>query len=230
MMSQARSLAAAGIAAIFLLSCENDRGTNEGSAIPSGAVGPEAVTPTGEGSWLNISGTVLSAAPSSFLLQTADGQLVVEMDDWDWYQEGRRLENGYHVAVTGRIDKDILKGRTIEARSVYVKELGTYYHASAADEESLEANTAYATPSPNYIDATGTVVAVGAGKLALGSPTGSITVVTSQIRANKTAGPPPTVEPGDRIYVWGDLEDESLLATGMIRLVEDRGTRTGWEN
>ncbi len=57
------------------------------------------------------------------------------MDDWDWYAEGYKLLNGEKVRVHGLIDDDLFETTKIEASSVYVQNLGTYFYASSADEE-----------------------------------------------------------------------------------------------
>jgi hypothetical protein len=57
------------------------------------------------------------------------------MDDWDWYAEGKNLIDGDKVTVYGRIDDDFFETTSIEASSVYVESLGSYFYASAADEE-----------------------------------------------------------------------------------------------
>lgn len=202
---------------LLLASCNNSQGTpdvrNEGES-------DNRVDKAKVRSWINIRGTIASSAPSSFILRTASGDVTVEMDDWDWYQEGRALRKGYEVVVTGRVDDDILLNRTVEARSVFVKNIGTYYYASGSDEESLEINTSYATPAPNYIDATGTVLKIGENALLLRVGSGSIAVdISGEPQGLGRAGP---LSVGDRLYVWGDMPakgGKSLKATGLIKLV-----------
>ena len=40
------------------------------------------------------------------------------------------------MTVYGRVDDDLYETTTIEASSIYDQDLGTYFYASAADEES----------------------------------------------------------------------------------------------
>ncbi|MGM0425831.1 MAG: hypothetical protein ACQEQ7_01185 [Thermodesulfobacteriota bacterium] len=71
----------------------------------------------------------------SFTLDYGEGTVLVEMDDWDWYDEEGTVLEGDKVTVYGKIDDDLYEATSIEASSVYVENLGTYFYASSADEE-----------------------------------------------------------------------------------------------
>ena len=86
--------------------------------------------------WISISGTAVDTQPASFTLDYGEGVLTVEMDDWDWYGDTPAGIEGDKVTVYGEVDDDFFEMTTIEASSVYVENRGTYYFASAADEES----------------------------------------------------------------------------------------------
>ncbi|HMB69874.1 MAG TPA: hypothetical protein VKU85_11200, partial [bacterium] len=86
-------------------------------------------------SWISLSGTVTDARADSFRLDYGDGVITVEMDDWDSYGDAYGLMDGDNVTVYGAIDDDLFETTTIEASSVYVESLNTYFYASAADEE-----------------------------------------------------------------------------------------------
>ncbi|SDJ87640.1 hypothetical protein [Microbulbifer yueqingensis] len=88
-------------------------------------------------SWISIAGEVVTAEDDRFSLDFGDGVIVVEMDDWDWYQEGRALLPGQEVIVHGRVDDDLYELRTIEASSVHVDSLNSTFFASALDEEDI---------------------------------------------------------------------------------------------
>ena len=85
--------------------------------------------------WLTVSGTVTSVAPQAFGLDYGDGILTVEMDDWDADADAYKVAVGDRVTVNGMVDDDLFDTTTIEASSVYVDNLNTYFYASAADEE-----------------------------------------------------------------------------------------------
>jgi len=92
-------------------------------------------------SWVSLSGTVVDPRSETFLLEYDDGMITVEMDDWDAFGEASKLIEGDKVTVYGKIDEDLFEIAKIEAESVYVESLNTYfYDSSATDEESLAAN------------------------------------------------------------------------------------------
>ena len=91
------------------------------------------VTP--DQSWITLDGTVVSANSDAFLLDYGEGLITVEMDDWDWYHEGNNILDGDRVTVYGKIDNDLYEARTIEASSVFVKGLNTFFFANPDDEE-----------------------------------------------------------------------------------------------
>jgi uncharacterized protein YdeI (BOF family) len=90
-------------------------------------------------SWISLSGTVTSAEADSFTLDYGDGTITVEMDDWDSYGDAWPLVSGDDVTVYGEVDEHLYTDDTIEAASVYVDDLNSFFYASAADEEELGA-------------------------------------------------------------------------------------------
>lgn len=90
-------------------------------------------------SWISLSGTVTSAEADSFRLDYGDGTITVEMDDWDSYGDAWPLVSGDEVTVYGEVDEHLYTDDTIEAASVYVDDLNSFFYASAADEEELGA-------------------------------------------------------------------------------------------
>jgi len=88
-------------------------------------------------SWITFSGTVEEVQANSFLVDYGDGKITVEMDDGDRDADGYKLVKGDEVTVSGRVDDDVYEKRTIEASSVYVEKLNTYFYASPADEEDF---------------------------------------------------------------------------------------------
>lgn len=180
-----------------------------------------------DGNWINISGRVVSALPDRFVLDYGRGNVTVEMDDWDWYQEGRAIKAGDEVTVNGRADANLFARKTIEARSVYVKGLNTFFHASAADEEVPVVTTVYVPPSPGGIDAKGMVSAVEGREFTLGGTNGSVRVDTSGMAENPLDNQGfQQIKVGDQIFVRGDLdlekgEDAELMARTIVTLNED---------
>jgi len=87
--------------------------------------------------WISIDGTVEAVKPNQFTLDYGQGIITVEMDDGDRDADAYKLLKGDKVTVNGRIDADLFQMTTIEASSVYVESLGTYFYASARDEEDF---------------------------------------------------------------------------------------------
>lgn len=195
-------------------------------AVPAGSQAAK-LSAAYDGNWVNISGKVVSTQPSSFVVDYGKGNVTVEMDDWDWYKEGRLLKAGDQVIVSGRVDNDLLLKKRIEAASVYVENLNTYFYANGADEEELAANRVYVAALPAYVDSTGTVTAVEGREFTLGSAAGAIRVDTSMMAQNPLDGEGfQRIKAGDRVYVWGDLDLDSaeggeLKAKGIVSLTRD---------
>lgn len=182
-----------------------------------------------DGNWINISGRVVSTAPDRFVMNYGRGNVTVEMDDWDWYQEGRAIKPGDEVTVNGRADADLFAKKTIEARSVYVKGLNTFFYARANDEETPVVTTVYVPPSSGSIDAKGIVSAIEGREFTLGWAGGSVRVDTSGMADNPLDEQGfQRVKVGDQLYIWGDLdlekgEDAELMASTIVTLDEDAG-------
>lgn len=85
--------------------------------------------------WISISGEVTDVMPDTFVLDYGNGTVIVEMDDGDRDADAYKLIAGDKVTVNGKIDDDLYEATKIEAGSVFVEKLGTYFYASAVDEE-----------------------------------------------------------------------------------------------
>ena len=221
---------AAALPALLLAGCGNAE-ANDAVATAATDAG-DRLAAASDANWISLSGTVEATSPSSFILDYGSGQVTVEMDDWDFYQEGRGLAVGDPVVVTGRADRDLFMNARIEASSVYARNLDTYFYASGADEEELADSTVYLAPVTNYADATGYVTAIEGRELTLGSAEGAVRVDTSQMPRNPLDGEgAPQISVGDRVYAWGGLdldarEKSELMASGIVALRKD-ATATG---
>jgi uncharacterized protein YdeI (BOF family) len=121
-----------------------------------GVTGAQAAQPyqKPDDSFVSISGTVTSPSADDFVLDYGSGTILVEMDDWDSYGDAYSLMDGDRVTVFGRIDDDFFEVAKVEAGSVYVENLNTYFYANAADEETKAWDPQYWTaPSPIVVSA-----------------------------------------------------------------------------
>ncbi len=215
---------------LLLAGCaDNDEAAPvNGSAImPSDAAELAAAS---DGQWLSLTGSVVSAAPDSFLLDYGAGNVTVEMDDWDGYQEGRLLKAGDLVTVSGLADQDLFTNKRIEARSVYVRNLNRFFFASSADEEEFRASGAMAANVSTYADFTGRVTAVEGREFTIAEGTAAVRVDTSSLPDNPLdSRGVQQVQVGDRVLVWGDIDLEAsegaeIKARGLITLVANSTT------
>jgi uncharacterized protein YdeI (BOF family) len=166
-----------------------------------------------DNAWISIDGTVASVTANSFSLDYGNGEITVEMDDRDRDAEGYKLMKGDKVRVSGRVDHNLLADTTIEASSVYVENLGTYFFASSADDEDRLMTNSW----PLEISSTtlrGTVKSVDNGSFTVSSPAGPIRVETDRLAYDPLdeAGYQ-RVEQGDFVLVRGDM-DTAFFDTG----------------
>jgi uncharacterized protein YdeI (BOF family) len=183
-----------------------------------------------DGSWISLNGTVVSAGPASFELDYGQGLVTVEMDDWDWYQEGRNILEGDEVTVYGRVDDDLYEVTSIEASSVYVKDLNTYFYASAADEES-EPYIVTTWVTDYDINVSGEVTSINGREFTIDTGNRKLTIDTYQMPYNPLDKYGyQKIGKGDYVSVSGNmdydfLEDKELVAESIVTMIEDLGSR-----
>lgn len=155
--------------------------------------------------WVALSGSVDSVKPDSFVLNYGKGNVLVEMDDWDWYAEGAALKKGDKVTVYGDIDDDVFEVTSIEANSVYVEGLSSFFFASAADEEDPWRTATFVPSSETTIS--GTVQSVKDRELTLDTGEGKLTINTLTMSYNPLDKDGfQQIEQGDRISVTGEMD------------------------
>jgi uncharacterized protein YdeI (BOF family) len=156
--------------------------------------------------WVTITGEVKSAVGESFVLDYGAGDITVEMDDFDWYNENVLLP-GDDVTITGLVDNDFYERRTIEASSVYIDKLQAFRYASSADEEGgyyAHPLARYATDD-EWIGISGTVVSREGEELTVNTGPQEIEVDTEDLART------PDVSEGDRVSIYGKMDDNELF-------------------
>ena len=180
-----------------------------------------------DGTWVSLAGTAVETGPDGFLLDYGKGQILVEMDDWNWYDhEGQGLLDGDEVRVFGEIDDDFAELTTIEADSVYVRGLGSYFYANPTDEEAYRHidNDPIVVGDIEFI---GTVSSVDGRTFTLDTGPQTVTVDTSEMPYNPMDQLGyQQVEKGDLVNVSGVIdagliEDTRLVADTVITLLDD---------
>jgi uncharacterized protein YdeI (BOF family) len=185
-----------------------------------------------DNAWISIDGTVDSVAANSFSLDYGTGEITVEMDDGDRDADGYKLMKGDMVRVTGRVDHNLLADTTIEASSVYVENLGTYFFASSADDEDrLLTNTWPLEVSSTTLR--GTVKNVEDDSFTVSSPGGNIRVETERLAYDPLDDTGyQRVQEGDFVLVRGDMDTEFFdtrreLQANTVVVLQDASRRDG---
>lgn len=182
-------------------------------------------------SYISLSGTVTSSTPSSFMLDYGEGVVLVEMDDWDWYGDAYGILPEDDVTVYGYVDDDLYETTSIEASSVYVEDLNTYFYASGADEEGMAEDKLAAHTTTTWYDydytVTGTVESVSGREFTIDTGTREMTVDTWQLGYNPLDDEGfLKIEEGDRVTVYGDLildvfNNREVSAEALVKLQGD---------
>ena len=158
--------------------------------------------------WISISGEVESVEPREFLLDYGDGVVTVEMDDFDLDADAFVLNVGDRVTVHGLVDDDFFETTSIEAGSVYVEELGTYFYSSVVDEE----DTFVTLTTPVVVSETtvqGTVTSITGMEFTVDAGVRQFTVDTSALGMNIFDDEGfLQVEVGDRVTVTGTMDED----------------------
>jgi hypothetical protein len=195
-----------------------------------------ALAAADDGQWVTLTGQVVSTSPREFVLDYGAGNITVEMDDWDKFQEGRLIKPGDRVTVSGLADKDLLMNKRIEARSVFVRNLNSVFVASSDDEETLRARAAMTASSiPDYADLAGVVTAVEGREFTVGTGPAAIRVDTSLLAANPVDNAGLLrLKVGDRVFVWGQInlepaEGAELKARGLVTVLPTSGANAAMQ-
>lgn len=158
--------------------------------------------------WIEISGSIESVTADEFELNYGDGTITVEMDDGDRDADAYKLMKGDGVTVYGFIDDDFFDATTIEASSVYVEDIGTYFYANDMDDEFPV--TRVTTPiESSHTAVQGTVTSVDKDEKQFSINTGSrlITVEVDELSYNPLDDEGyRTLKVGDMVSVTGEID------------------------
>jgi len=159
-----------------------------------------------ENSWVDLTGTVTSTTDTAFNLDYGSGIVTVEMDHWVNYGEAFPIGDGDQVTVYGEVDNEIYENAELEAASVYVDDLNSYFYASAAAKEELGHWAADAEAEAGDLTYIGEVETVNPATDTFTLETGlaEVTVDTSGMRYDPLDDEGfQKIEVGDRVSVKG---------------------------
>lgn len=174
--------------------------------------------------WLTLNGTVTSAGPSGFELNYGKGSVRVEMDGWQWYHADYPIIDGSRVRVHGKIDDDRWEITSIEADSVYVKDLNTYFYANEMDEEDIDVQ---AEDSDKVFILRGTIKQIKGREFLLNTGAKEVKVDTLELSYNPLDNEGyQKLKPGDYVQVSGEIdadffEKAEIMADSVTTLVKD---------
>lgn len=178
-----------------------------------------------DGTWVSLSGLVVDKGQDSFDLDYGKGIITVEMDDWDWFDESNAIFVNDRVTVSGRVDKGLYENTSLEANTVWVKDLHTYFYANDADEEDIMNVIALDVPGITY---TGTVTEVGDHEFTMKSGDRTIRVDISELGFNPLDDKGYLkIEEGELVSASGVMDDpwferRELVAGSVRELVRDK--------
>jgi len=180
--------------------------------------------------WISIDGTVKTVTADAFTLDYGQGLIIVEMDDGDRDADGYHLLPGDKVTVSGKIDDDFFERTTIEASRVFVEKLGTYFYASAMDEEDIYL-TVISPVIPSKMVVQGIVTEVNGDEFKLKVGSGSLTIDVAEMPYDPLDNEGYLkIAAGDSVRVTGRIgydlfEGRKLKAETLVKLVTGRHGR-----
>ena len=82
--------------------------------------------------WISLNGTVVSAKDDSFILDYGKANIMVDLSKWNLQKGDLPLSDGDKVSVSGYIEN--VGRRSLQARTVYVRDLNTHYYVDPSRE------------------------------------------------------------------------------------------------
>jgi len=193
-------------------------------SLPMLASSQEAETAPDD-TWISVSGVVESVSADRFDLDYGEGNLTVEFDDGDRDADAYVLDEGDRVTATGKVDDDLYESRTLEASSVYIESIGTYFYASAVDEEDQLDMVTISTPiDPSAIIVQGVVTDVDDEEFTVNTGLRRTIVEVEEMFYNPLDDIGyQQIDVGDRVSVSGDVdydlfEGREIVADSIVTL------------
>lgn len=189
------------------------------TCLGAGAMAQESGVGTATaGEWLSLTGEVVSVSGDRFTLDYGANDIIVEMDDFDVYDENLLIA-GDQVTVTGAVDTDFVDSKTLEASSVYVDSLNEFFYASSADEEdgyySFAANDYW--DGGEWVSMTGEVMSIDGKQFTLDAGIGEYIVDTDRLGYNPLDDEgAEQIDIGERVVVSGEFDGFDLFSDEEI--------------
>ncbi len=161
--------------------------------------------------WVSITGEVSGITGERFTLDFDKGDILVEMDDWDMFEEIKLITIGDRVTVSGRLDNSLYEKKTIEALRVYSHNNNSYYYASSIDDEgdihTYDVHVTVALPESTVITVSGTVSKVDGREFTLDTGKYNVIIDTDDMSYNPMDQYGfQKVDKGDKLHITGYVD------------------------
>lgn len=184
-----------------------------------------------DGDFITLTGTVKSLAGDQFTLDYGNGQIRVDMDDWDWYSDAtKRLKIGERVTVAGYVDKNFFSRKQIDAKTVYLPNRYAFYYFSGLNPVNPFYYDWYDMPPDGaWLSVAGTVKDVQGREFTLDTGLNEYRVDTKDMAYNPMDDDNyQNVDTGDRVRVSGTLDKKlfdtrEVEANRIVTIYEDPG-------
>lgn len=181
-----------------------------------------------DGTWMGLTGTVTSTESDSFELDYGKGRVTVEMGHWNTLGEVFPVVGGDKVSVYGEADNGLHQSRRIEADSIYVDDLNSYFYASSADKDEFGEWMVDVDAAEGHVTYTGTVTSIEplANTLTIDAGAMELTVDTSALADDPLhENALEQIDLGDRVRFEAVVDrdfigDQDFLAKSVTRLTD----------
>ncbi|MBS3805317.1 MAG: hypothetical protein KGY54_12270 [Oleiphilaceae bacterium] len=172
------------------------------------------------GSRITLSGTVTETLSESFILDYGKATVTVNVADWKWYRENNELIQNDKVTVHGRVDEKTYETAVIDAKSLYLEDLGTYFYSETVEDDKVFSDFAKAPKTPiavGDITITGTITSIEGRTFTIDSGTRQMAVDTSELPHNPLDDRGfQRLNVGDAVAVAGTLDSDTFEGAKMV--------------
>lgn len=161
-----------------------------------------------KGSWVALSGQVVSHTDNSFILDFGDGIVTVNTDNWDTVGDSWAVSDGDNVTVYGLVEAGFYQNKVINAGSIYVEDASTMVSAPVTDQQNMADSYTYFTVPADYdLQVAGTVTSVTDRKFTIDSGSRKVTIDTIRLGYNPLDNQGlQQIKKGDFVSVRGELK------------------------
>ncbi|WP_420426768.1 OB-fold nucleic acid binding domain-containing protein [Algiphilus sp.] len=171
------------------------------------------------GTWAGLTGTVTTVKEDRFKMDYGDGTMTVGVADWQTYNKQFELGKGDKVTVYGRVDKGLYESAALDAASIFVEDLNSYFYASPTDEEEFGGWAIRTDYEPGAVVYIGKVESVNRvqGFFTIDTGKMELTVDTTNMLYNPLDEEGfQQIQVGDRVSVEGAIDDDFFQGSEMI--------------